>query len=80
MVAKDKKDSKKKKASARTVVWGCWIERKNAWLMTPDGFVFNTPHRGVAEATSEMSRKWYGKCAEVRQILDDGSPGEVERG
>lgn len=75
-MSKDKKAAKKKKrSSSATVVWGCWIEKKKVWLMTPDGFVFNTIHRGVAEATSDMAKKWYGKNPEVRQILDDGTPG-----
>ena len=76
-MAKDKKDAKKKRTAPGSGVWGCWLDKSKTWLMTPDGFVFHTTHKGVAEATAKMAEKWYGKTPEVRQILDDGTPGDA---
>ncbi len=76
-MSKDKKAAKKKRTAPGSGVWGCWLEKSAGWLMTPDGFVFHTTHKGVAEATAKMAIKWYGKTPDVREILNDGTPGEA---
>ena len=77
MVKARRREGEARKASE---VWGCWNDKKEAWLCTTEGFVFHSAHRGVAVATSKMAVKWYGRELEVRLILPDGTPGPKEKG